>query len=145
VPLRRHRVEHAGHPDGRGERRLVGNEAISRSEDQAVWAEDAQLLGSEHDVAARACEERVDSSTFPLDFAHLPAEESADVALAEIAARKARAAAEQRRRWSLFGTIVSVALPGSCFRHRENSIHVGQILVRAGAFVVAEHAGGEPY
>ena len=44
VALRDHRVEHAAHPHGRGERRLVGHEAIAGAQDLAVRAQHAQLL-----------------------------------------------------------------------------------------------------
>jgi hypothetical protein len=52
VPAGDLRVEGAGHPHGRGERAGVGGERVAGAEQVAVRAQDRQLLGGRHELAA---------------------------------------------------------------------------------------------
>jgi hypothetical protein len=53
VPLRDHRVEDAVHPRGRGERRLVGREAVARADDAPCGRSTRSSFARVHDVRSR--------------------------------------------------------------------------------------------
>ena len=69
MALRQHGMKYAGHPDGRGQRRLVGNQAAARAQDVTVGPQDAEFLALQRHVAAIARKKRQEAAVFTLRFA----------------------------------------------------------------------------
>ena len=58
VPLREHRMKHAFHPGGRGQRSFIRRDVQAGAQHVTVRPQYAQLLGAQHDVRVFATKER---------------------------------------------------------------------------------------
>ena len=103
MALRDHRMEHAGHPGGRGQRALVGHELRAGAQDVAVRPQHLRFLGAQHDVARVAAEEREQRVAVALFVAPRRCVPGGEFAVAEVERFEHRPLTEQRRGRRLAG------------------------------------------
>jgi hypothetical protein len=136
MALRDHRMEHAAHPDGGGERRFVRNQRIARAQDLAVTAQARALLRRQHHVRIRAMEERQRATAVGFDLAPLGSEHGLELCGIELARGEHRSRGEERRRGRAGGARRGRLRGRLRLRQRERALHEREVALRAGRRVV---------
>ncbi len=123
-------MKHAGHPDGRGQRRLVGDQAAAGAQNLAMWPQRFEFLGLERHMAAIAAEKGDEATVFVLRLPQVLAEQIDDLCFAQLQSVEQRRGAKEARRNGSAAPLRAAMPSGSRFRQGQSLIDESQVCER---------------